>query len=49
MSQAIEQIFSRQNNNVVVIATDGNFFLLQIKMPPAGYLAKLLVQQATGS
>ncbi|HEY7425167.1 MAG TPA: hypothetical protein VH682_13130 [Gemmataceae bacterium] len=33
----------------MVNPTDVNYYLFQVKMPPAGYRAELLVQQASGT
>ena len=49
MSQVFEQIFGRFKANQIVIATDGDAWLLKLQAPVAGYLSKLLVQQATGT
>ena len=43
MSQVVEQVFGRLKSNPITIATDGDAWLLQLKVPPAGFLSKLLV------
>jgi hypothetical protein len=49
MSQVYEQIFGRLKSSQITIATDGDVYLLQVRMAPAACLAKLLVQQASGT
>ena len=38
-----------QKSNPITMATDGDWWVLQVKVPPTGYLSKLLVQQPSGT